>query len=88
MRKFIAQDLKQLGFDQLYKNYYQKSAPGILPYWTHVVIDYRFGYDDVRILGKRGNEEEQLFRGKVSTPIDLEDILVRIKGHEIQATVR
>ena len=67
------EDIKSLGFESEYKDYYVKGSVGILPYWLYVIIDAR--YEDVIISGKRGDETGVLFRGSIKNKAELKRIL-------------
>lgn len=75
-----AEDIKSIGFREDSLKYFKKSAPGHLGYWTQVVIDFRWGYDDISIRGARGNEEDILFRGTIKNKTELKRILTQIKA--------
>lgn len=60
------------------KRYFTVQAPGSLGYWVDIVIDIRFGWKDVIIKGKRGDEEEYLFRGKIKNKSELIRLLKQI----------
>lgn len=70
--------LNKYSFTEPYKLYFRKDAPGYLGYWIHVDVDLRFS-NDYMIKGVRGEEQEQLFRGDITTLEELETILKLIK---------
>lgn len=66
--------LDSLGYKKVTTRYYVADAPGKIPYWTDVVIDYRFK-PELRIRGFRpypDGEEGMLFEG---VAYDREDFL-------------
>lgn len=76
----LKEEIEKYGFKESSKKYYIKDAPGYLPYWIEVILDIRFGLDDVVIKGKRNEEEDTLFRGKIDNLSELEIILKSTKS--------
>lgn len=68
-------DIEELGFNQPYKNYFEIDAPGKLPAWIKVIVDIRFGLDNVTIRGVRGAKTTTLFRGNIKNKSELKKIL-------------
>ena len=67
-------DIESLGFSETTTKQFIKNAPGSLPYWTQVVIDFRWP-EDITIIGKRGEEVGMLFRGAVRNISELKKVL-------------
>lgn len=75
------EDIESLGFKHIennYTSYYKINAPGKLGYWTEVAIDFRWGYDDISILGFRGTENDILFRGIIKNKSELKRLMKQL----------
>lgn len=67
-------DIESLGFSETTTKQFIKNAPESLPYWTQVVIDFRWP-EDITIIGKRSEEVGMLFRGAVRNISELRKVL-------------
>lgn len=74
----INEILPKSNYSNKHKGYFTVDAPASLGYWVQVVIDARWGWDDIIIRGKRGDEEEVLFRGKIKNKSELKKLLTQI----------
>jgi hypothetical protein len=79
------EDIESLGFksrspgsDMRHYHYFKREAPGSLEYWSEVLIDFRWGLDDIGIRGVRGSEEGTLFKGSIKNISELKIILKQL----------
>jgi len=77
------EDIESLGFVETSNNWFTIDAPGKLGYWTQVVIDFRWmhrtePYKDISILGKRGEENDVIFRGIIKNKSELKRLLKQL----------
>lgn len=77
------EDIESLGFIETSNNWFTIDAPGKLGYWTQVVLDFRWmdkvkPYKDISISGKRGIENDIIFRGVVKNKSELKKLLTQL----------
>jgi len=77
------EDIESLGFVETSNNWFTINAPGKLGYWTQVVIDFRWmhrtePYKDISISGKRGEENDVIFRGIIKNKSELKVLLKQL----------
>ena len=77
------EDIESLGFKEKSLKYYIFNEPsGKLPYWNKVILDFRWSYKDISIIGIRaddlGMEEGILFRGNIKNKSELKKLLKQL----------
>ncbi len=73
------EDIESLGFKETSNKYFKKDALPSMGYWLNIVLDLRFGWDDVTIRGTRGTTEEgYLFRGSIKNKSELRKLMLQL----------